>query len=202
MRRIKVQFSVFSLIKSVSNLGEITKHQPVLLIAAVTSRYEEALSWTATQTAEKWGKPILESPIFDFTETSFYTESMGTELKKQFLAFETLIDPETIAPTKIQSNDWEQQYAEHNDHSEVRPLNIDPGYISEAKLVLVTTKDRDHRLYLQQGIFAEVTLYFRSGDWKSSRWTYPDYQREDFQAFFTKCRNYLREQIRQSRAND
>lgn len=79
---------------------------------------------------------------------------------------------------------------------ESRPLNIDPGYISEAKLVLATTKDRDHRIYLSGGIFAEVTLHFRAKQWTSSRWTYPDYQREDFQAFFTKCRNLLRERIK------
>lgn len=184
----------------VTILGEITKHNPVLLVAAVTSRYEHALDWTAQQTTAQWGELVFESPVFDFTETSFYTKSMGTSLKKQFLAFETLIDPGSIAPTKIQSNQWEQTYADQNDHPEDRPLNIDPGYISEAKLVLVTTKDRDHRLYLEKGIFAEVTLYFHSGQWRSSRWTYPDYQREDFQAFFTKCRNHLRGQIRQLRA--
>ncbi len=183
-------------------MGEITKHRPVLLITAVTSRYQDAFRWTADQTTARWGKLVFSSDIFDFTETNFYTQSMGTELKKQFLAFETLIDPGEIAPTKLQSNEWEKQYAADNQHAEVRPLNIDPGYISEAKLVLVTTKDRDHRIYLQQGIFAEVTLFFRSGDWNSSRWTYPDYQRKDFQSFFTKCRDYLRDQIRQMKAKD
>ena len=183
-------------------MGEITKHRPVLLITAVTSRYQEAFRWTADQTTAQWGKLVLASDIFDFTETNFYTQSMGTELKKQFLAFETLIEPGEIAPTKLLSNEWEKQYAAENQHAEVRPLNIDPGYISEAKLVLVTTKDRDHRIYLQQGIFAEVTLFFRSGDWNGSRWTYPDYQRKDFQSFFTKCRDYLRDQIRQMKAKD
>jgi hypothetical protein len=121
---------------------------------------------------------------------------MGTGLNKQFLEFEKLISPGHIAPTKILSNDWEAQYASETEHEEIRPLNIDPGYISEAKLVLVTTKDRDHRIYLQQGIFAEVTLFYRGGQWTSSRWTYPDYQRTDFQEFFTQCRELLRARIR------
>lgn len=180
-------------------MGEITKHNPVMLIVAVTSRYDDALEWTNRQTTSQWGKLLAASPVFDFTETGFYTESMGTELKKQFLAFDGLIDPGEIAPTKHLSNDWEKSYAAENDHPEIRPLNIDPGYISEAKLVLVTTKDRDHRIYLQQGIFAEVTLYFRSKHWMSSRWTYPDYQRTDFQEFFTECRTVLRERIRAAR---
>jgi hypothetical protein len=177
-------------------MGEIVKHKPVLLIAAVSSRYESALQWTIEKTTGYWGKLALQSPVYDFTETDFYTQSMGTDLKKQFLVFDEMIDPGDLAPTKIQSNQWELEYAEQADHPQKRPLNIDPGYISEAKLVLATTKDRDHRIYLQQGIFAEVTLHFRGKQWTSSRWTYPDYQRTDFQAFFTDCRNLLRERIR------
>lgn len=177
-------------------MGEVTTHNPVMLIVAITSRNDEAFEWAAQQTTARWGDIAFTSPLFDFTETDFYTESMGTKLKKQFLAFDVLFDPGKIAPTKHRSNDWETEYAAQASHAEQRPLNIDPGYISEAKLVLVTTKDRDHRIYLQQGIYAEVTLYFRSKQWRHSRWTYPDYQRPDFQEFFTKCRTLLRERIR------
>ena len=177
-------------------MGEIAKHKPVLLIAAVTSRYLAALDWTIEETSEAWGDVALRSPVFDFTETSFYTESMGTDLKKQFIAFDRLLDPCDLPATKHQSNQWEEDYSKHAEKDEVRPLNIDPGYISEAKLVLATTKDRDHRIYLSGGIFAEVTLHLRAKQWTSSRWTYPDYQREDFQEFFTKCRNLLRERIK------
>ena len=183
-------------------VGEIAKHKPVFLIAAVTSRYESALRWAIEQSTGHWGKLALQSPVFDFTETEFYTPTMGNDLKKQFLVFDEMIDPGDLAPTKVLSNRWERQYAEQTDHAQVRPLNIDPGYISEAKLVLATTKDRDHRIYLQQGIFAEVTLHFRGKRWTSSRWTYPDYQRADFQAFFTECRSLLRERIRKAETND
>ncbi|MFT5301444.1 MAG: hypothetical protein ACI87E_003127 [Mariniblastus sp.] len=185
-------------ITAVFSVGEISTHKPVFLIAGITSRHESALAWTLEQTTKCWGKLALQSPVFDFTETDFYTKSMGSDLKKQFLVYDQTIVPSDLAPTKIQSNDWEQQYADQFDHPEQRPLNIDPGYISEAKLVLATTKDRDHRIYLLDGIYAEVTLHFRSKQWTSSRWTYPDYQREDFQAFFSDCRNMLRERIRAS----
>jgi hypothetical protein len=181
-------------------MGKIEQPRPVLLIAAVTSRNSDAFEWTIEQTESHWGPVALKSPIFDFTETSFYTESMGTELKKQFLAFETLYDSGGIANTKHTSNDLELAYAAQSDHPESRPVNIDPGYITEAKLVLVTTKDRDHRIYLQNGIYAEVTLHYRAKQWHSSRWTYPDYQREDFQEFFSRCRSHLRQAIQARRA--
>ena len=177
-------------------MGEIVKHRPVLLIVAATSRYSAAFDWTIEKTSETWGEVALRSPVFEFTETSFYTESMGTNLKKQFIAFNGLLDPGDLPPKKHQSNQWEEEYSKYAEADEIRPLNIDPGYISEAKLVLATTKDRDHRIYLSDGIFAEVTLHFRAKQWARSRWTYPDYQRADFQEFFTKCRNLLRERIK------
>jgi hypothetical protein len=65
--------------------------------------------------------------------------------------------------------------------------------LTEAKLVLATTKDRDHRLYLGRGIFAEVTLYYqRTAGWQTREWTYPDYRSAAYQAFFQQCRDYLR----------
>jgi hypothetical protein len=73
-----------------------------------------------------------------------------------------------------------------------RPLNLDPGYITLAKLVLASTKDHAHRIYLSQGIYAEITLNYRAGSWQPLPWTYPDYRRSDFQEFFTNCREYLK----------
>lgn len=176
-------------------MGEISEHYPVVLIAAISSRHTKGLEWSANQAEKVWGKIVKSSPVFDFNETQYYAQSMGTELKKQFIAFEPLIDPGEIAATKHLSNQWEEQFRTEHDFPEPRPVNIDPGYITEAKLVLVTTKDRDHRIYLRDGIYAEVTLHFRGKGWISSRWTYPDYQRADFQEFFTECRQWLRERL-------
>ena len=121
---------------------------------------------------------------------------MGTDLKKKIFAYENLLPPDELPDTKILSNGWEQFYASQCDWPEIRPLNIDTGYITEAKLVLATTKDRDHRVYLRDGIFAEVTMHYSQRKWAKSRWTYPDYQREDFQSFFTSCRDYLRKRYK------
>ena len=174
-------------------MGEIQTHYPVLLIAAVSSRYESAIDDWFTKTAKAvWGEIALASPMFDFTETKYYNQSMGDDLKKKLFAFETLIDPADLTAAKHQSNQWEAEFKSSNDYSEQRPVNIDPGYLTQAKLVLATTKDRDHRIYLQDGIFAEITLYYRQGVWEKSRWTYPDYQRADLHEFFNECRSYLR----------
>jgi hypothetical protein len=113
-------------------------------------------------------------------------------LLKQFFAFERLVDPAALADWKLASMGWEADYQRLGRHPEPRPLNLDPGYLTEAKLVLATTKDRDHRIYLSRGIYAENTLFFHRGAWEPRPWTYPDYRRADYHEFFTRCRNYLR----------
>ena len=175
----------------------IQPHPPVLLILAAFSRHAEALDWTRAAAEEAWGPVALASERFEHRETNYYEPTMGPDLQKCFFAFESLVDPAELAACKETSIRWEAEYQQLGRHAELRPLNLDPGYVTEAKLVLATTKDRDHRIYLDRGIFAEVTLHFQRGAWQARPWTYPDYQRADYHAFFTLCREFLR-----GRAND
>ena len=177
-------------------MGEIKPHPKVLLLLAVCSRYDQGFQW-ARQTAEQaWGPIALESIEFSFDQTDYYLASMGPDLRKQFLVFDRLRDPAELVAIKHQTNAWEQAYQQNQEHPELRPLNLDPGYLTEAKLVLVTTKDRDHRLYLDQGIYAETTLCYSHRSWQTRPWTYPDYQSSEYQDFFSQCRVLLREKYR------
>jgi len=172
-------------------MGEIHDPDSVLLIIAMTSRYAPALDWARTQAEAEFGGRLHASDVFDFVETAYYTSTMGAELKKQFFAFERLIDPGRLPPIKRLTNEWEAKYAAFDWHPEPRPLNLDPGYITPAKVVLASTKDHSHRLYLASGIYAEITLAYRHKKWQPLEWTYPDYRRDDFQRFFTTCREWL-----------
>jgi hypothetical protein len=168
-----------------------TQPADVLLILATISRYGEALDWTADKATERFGPVALESDRFSFTETDYYQPTMGSDLLKTFLAFERLIDPAELAAIKLETNTWEADYAKLQRYPEPRPLNLDPGYLTPAKVVLASTKDHSHRVYLSLGIFAEVTLYYKAGRWQHREWTYPDYRRPDFQHFFSRARDYL-----------
>ena len=173
-------------------MGEISSSSSVLLILAAVSRYDDAFAWTSETTSSAWSEIAIESDRFNFAETDYYEASMGSGLKKQFFAYEQLMDPSALADIKRQTNDWEQGFAQTDTFDVARPLNLDPGYITLGKLVLASTKDHSHRIYLRDGIYAEVTLHYRSKAWQVSPWTYPDYQREDFQAFFSQCREHLK----------
>jgi len=174
-------------------MGTAKQQIPVLQILAAFSRNEDALDWAERQATEHWGPIILSSDRFDFAETTYYESTMGTGLRKQFFAFEQLVDPADLVQWKHQSNGWEKTYAELRAGPEIRPINLDPGYLNEAKIVLASTKDHAHRIYLSEGIFAEVTLHYRDHRWQPRDWTFPDYRREDYHEFFTRCRNFFRE---------
>src|SRR6187402_2557651 len=117
-------------------MGQISEPAPVMLIVAATSRHSDALEWTRDRMARHFGPFLLLSNAFDFTETDYYAATMGGDLKKQFLAFERPIDPAALAEIKRQTNELESEYAALAKHTEPRPFNLDPGYITPAKLVL------------------------------------------------------------------
>ena len=162
---------------------------------AAFSRHESALEWGRRKAEESWGPAALVSPPYAFVETDYYCSTMGEDLKKQFLAFEKLADPASLIEYKHQTNAWELEFTAESNLPEPRPLNLDPGYISRAKLVLASTKDHAHRIYLGRGIYAEITLHYRHRRWQAQSWTYPDYRREDYHAFFNTCRDYLRSRL-------
>lgn len=134
----------------------------------------------------------MASPQFAFRETDYYTPTMGGDLIKCFWVFQPLRDSSELSQWKRQAIEWETEYAALGRHPEPRPLNLDPGYLTLAKLVLASTKDHAHRIYLGDGIFAEVTLYFKLGQWQAREWTFPDYRRADYHEFFLAARQLLR----------
>jgi len=170
-------------------MGVPTPHPPALLLLAAFSRHGDALDWARQRAAEAWGPIARESERFDLAETHYYDASMGTGLKKVFFVFQRSFDPELLVDVKLTTNAWEEEYAARAGKPEPRPLNLDPGYLTPAKLVLASTKDFAHRLYVSRGVFAEITLHYRHGRWQHHEFTFPDYRREDYQRFFSECRS-------------
>jgi hypothetical protein len=171
-------------------MGSIRSTEPVLFVAAAFSRYPAALDWAREKTSAAWGPVALASPRFAFDATDYYQPTMGQGIENCFWAYQQLADPALLAERKLQANDWEIEYAALAGHDEPRPLNIDPGYLTQAKLVLASTKDHAHRIYLERGIFAEVTLFYKDRHWQYRDWTFPDYRRADYHAFFDECRKF------------
>ena len=160
---------------------------------AVFSPDENAFDWVRSRAEIQWGTLALESETFPFeTFTDYYAQSMGATLPKRLWAFETLIMPDALPKIKCLTNDWEAEFRSATNCIAERPLNLDPGYIDLGKLILASTKDHAHRIYLSDGIFAETTLMYTQKHWKPLPWTYPDFQSAGYQQFLTQSREFLK----------
>lgn len=141
----------------------------------------------------RYGRLDAASQPVAFDHTSYYEPEMGLGLHRQFLSFETLISPDQLVDIKRDTNELEARIArETADPLIPRPVNLDPGYVDLGKVVLATTKDRAHRIYVGSGLYAEVTLIFESGAWQALNWTFPDFRRPDTQAWLVEVRELLR----------
>jgi Domain of unknown function (DUF4416) len=176
-----------------ANLRQI---DPVLLIIAAFSRHAQALEWGRSRLEQTYGPIGLASIPFEFTQTKYYESSMGTGLRKIFWAFRDLVSPEVLSSVKLQANALEMDLAQSGEYPEARPLNLDPGLLSLGKFMLATTKDQGQRIYIGNGIFAEVTLRYQGGSFVPWEWTYADYRQPCVHEFLLQAREYYRQQLR------
>lgn len=173
-------------------MGKISRPEKVKLIVGFITSNVLVYEKTKKILVRRFGEIDFESDYFKFVFTKYYEKEMGSNLKRCFLSFKQLIEPCDIAKIKIFTNDIETKFTVRNK----RQINIDPGYLNLAKLVLATTKDYNHRLYLSKGIFAEITLSYLGNAFRSWKWTYPDYKTQSYIDVFNKIREIYYKQIR------
>ena len=173
-------------------MGRITAPLPVKLIVPLFTGDVSLLDEARRTLVDHFGPVDYCSPHIPFTYTTYYEPEFGGNLVRQILAFERLVDPGRLAEIKVWTNELEERWGAQGR----RRVNLDPGYISEAKLVLATTKNFGHRIYIGQGIYAEVTLSWRDKDYRAWPWTYPDYQSEAYLEAFRSIRSIYCRQIR------
>ena len=172
---------------------------PVLLVIAAFSRHPAALAWARTKLEHEFGPIARASEPFDFHQTRYYEPTMGPNLRKQFLAFRRLVQPDFLAAVKLRTNELERELAE-SAYPEPRPLTLDPGILNLGKFQLATTKDQAHRIYQSGGIYAEVTLRFHAGEFEPWPWTYADYREPAVRAFLKELRDLYRQILAENQA--
>jgi hypothetical protein len=167
-------------------MGEIRYPAPVKLVVGMISAKVELFSQVQEKLFRRFGDIDFESELIPFTYSDYYNTEMGETLKRKFISFMELIKPEEIVNIKIFTNDLEKEFLYAG--SIRRRINLDPGYLEAGKLVLATTKNHQHRIYLGKGIYGEVTLRYTKKSFQSWEWTYPDYRSEDYLRIFNKIR--------------
>jgi len=143
---------------------------------------------------KRFGPMDMISREYTFDKTDYYTEEMGSPLFRYFVSFETLVPPETLPEIKLISNDIESEFL--NEHRG-RKVNVDPGILTLQNIVLATTKNYAHRIYLGKGIYGDLTLMFQKGQYSNLPWTYPDYRDEETRLFFRNVRDIYKNQLKE-----
>lgn len=176
-------------------MGQVKSYPPVKLIAGLIVQAETFFEQAEEKLRAKFGEIDLFSQVMPFDYTSYYAAEMGENLKRKFISFQRLIRPEDLSDIKLTTNLIEEQLALPLDKK--RRVNIDPGYVSASKMVLASTKDHSHRLYLNKGIFAEITLKFANKTFQPWEWTYPDYKAEAYIEVFNRIRKIYMSQLKE-----
>jgi hypothetical protein len=174
-----------------------TVHHPLKAVLFTGLLFNEGVDLAGAREIlqDALGPIIIESEPFQFTESEYYAEEMGAPLLRAFIAYDNYIAMDRIAEIKRSTNRIEAEVFSSGGR---RKVNIDPGYLTSAKVVLATTKDYGHRIYLADGIYAEVTLRYsaREKTFLPWQWTYRDYQRDESLRFFRGLRDIYKRRIK------
>jgi hypothetical protein len=175
-------------------MGVVHQPVPVKLFCALLLAPDIVQAEVEGTLQQYFGSIVLRSQPFPFTQTAYYSREMGENLIRLYVAFAPLLGIAELAAVKHTTNWLESRWTVAPGQ---RRVNLDPGYVDLAKVVLASTKDHAHRLYIGAGIFAEVTLRYRQRSFQPWEWTYPDYRLPATLAFFNQLRDSYKTQLRQ-----
>ncbi len=173
-------------------MGRTRKHQAVKLVIGFIFQDKSVLDKAKNVLKDRFGRIDFESRTLAFTHTNYYEAEFGKNLKRKFISFEKLIQPQNLPEIKINTYIIEEKLSKDG----LRLINIDPGYLDMAKLILASTKDYKHRICLDKGIYAEITLSYHNKSFTPWEWTYPDYKSADYITIFNNIRDIYAEQIK------
>ncbi|QTA80969.1 DUF4416 [Desulfonema limicola] len=159
--------------------------KPAKLVISIFLKDKDLINSLTEELSEKFGNIDIISDWMPFDYTSYYEPEMGSPLFRRMLSFANLIEQTGLSHIKLETNKLELKLSE----CEKRRVNIDPGYLLLERFVLATGKNFTHRIYIGNKIYADLTLIYTKGDFKTLPWTYPDYADKPVITFLNKVRN-------------
>ncbi|MBU1229674.1 MAG: DUF4416 family protein [Proteobacteria bacterium] len=162
----------------------------VLSVLAAADWWADAWPDFRAGLVERHGPVDYETPLLPFDHTAYYNQELGRpphgELFRRLLGFARLVPLDGLVAVKLATNTDERGQARPDGS---RRVNLDPGLLTLERLILASGKNFTHRVYLGQGIWADLTLiYNRKSGWVALPWTFPDYATEDMKRRLTELR--------------
>lgn len=157
------------------------------LIVGIIAQSPELLPETEAAVEQEFGSVTRRSEVLAFDFTDYYEPEMGRGLVRRWVGLQGVVPVDRLADLKLKSIRLEARFSVRGR----RRVNLDPGLLSLHNFVLATTKDFAQRIFLRDGIRAEVTLIYQSGLFRPLEWTYADYRSEACHRFLAACRSEL-----------
>ncbi|RMG61000.1 MAG: DUF4416 family protein [Deltaproteobacteria bacterium] len=164
------------------------------LITAVLYREEEVYRRAVDELARLWGEVDFAGPPRPFTATDYYAGEMGEGLVRRIVSFGPLVDPSRLPGFKRESSRVEDLFREGGK----RRVNLDPGYLDFHKVVLASWKERGNKIYMGEGVWADVILFFHRGRVIPTEWSFPDFRCGTYDSELLEIRRRYREKMRGS----
>lgn len=153
---------------------------------------EKLLKIAIADAENTFGTVDLISIDFTFDITNYYEYEMGTPIYRRFVSFNKLLGPGFLTSAKLLTNAIEDKLLIEG----LRKVNLDVGYIDYDKVVLASAKYGIHKIYLSQGIYADLALHYAKGQFQPYEWAFPDFKRPAYSSFFLRMREIYKRQIR------
>ncbi|MBU0517224.1 MAG: DUF4416 family protein [Proteobacteria bacterium] len=172
-------------------MSRLVEPTPAKLVVGVIYALQDVFEAALCRLVDCLGEVDILGARLAFDQTDYYTPEMGPGLWRRLAAFRDLIDPGTLGPIKRRTAMIEAEFSKQGR----RQVNLDPGSVTLERLVLATGKNFVHRVYLGQGVYADLTLVFERGRWRPLPWTYPDYAGEELRSQLEMIRRKLKHQL-------
>lgn len=176
-------------------MSKLKNPNKVKLVTAIFSQYIDELNIIQKELTKKYGTIDFSSGDIDFTETTYYNKEMGDNLKIRFLSFQKRIDRSALPSIKLFCLKLEKKHSVVKEKIMKRKVNIDPGLLSLENFILSTGKPYSHRIYLDKGVWAEITLIFKKDHYAELDWTYPNYKSDKVKDILLKIRKIYHKQL-------
>lgn len=162
----------------------------VIFIASLFS-CRETFEAAVPKLQDLFGHIYYRSPSLPWNYSTYYNAELGTPLFRSFMFFEPIVNTDCLADAKLSVVEVENSLSMEGN----RGLNLDPGYMSLAKVVLASRKNYSHRIYLGKGVFCELELFYQDGKFNPLPYTYFDYRDDTFIRFFADARRLLKKRL-------
>ncbi len=172
-------------------MGKPSPPKPALLFTGILHPQGDYLFRAKEILLNQFGPVARETAPVLWNRSDYYREELGWPIMRTFLFFERQINPEDIVDIKLRTNEIEDNLSSRGK----RKINIDPGYLTHYNVVLATTKNYSHRIYLGKGIYGEVTLLYKDKTFVPNIFTYPDYQEQSCIEMFLKAREFFKHRL-------